>query len=56
MWCDVMVFVILVCKERVTCTDVCGWNLLDKASEFPLDAISVGIILQTQLCAQGAAV
>jgi hypothetical protein len=57
--CDVIVLVISIFKERVTCTDVFGLNLVDTALEFPSppsDAISLCIILQTQLCAQCAAV
>jgi hypothetical protein len=57
MLCDVTVFVSVSFIERVTCSDVFGLNLLDTVSESPPhDAISVCIILQTQLCAQGAAV
>ena len=57
MSCDVFVLPIFIFKKRVTCTNVFGLILLDTASVFlPPDAISVGIIQETQLCAQGEAV
>jgi hypothetical protein len=50
------VHLISIFKERVTSTDVFELILLDTAWEFPPDAVSVGIILETQVCAQGDAV
>jgi hypothetical protein len=34
MWCDLIVVVVSIFKERVKYTDVFGLNLLDTASEF----------------------
>jgi hypothetical protein len=50
------VLLISVFKERVTSTDVFELILLDTASGFPPDTISLGIILETQVYAQGDAV